>query len=163
MLGVLIAVGALVAAALLAARAAGYRIAIVPRSTRLHASSSRQYSLANLLALVTIVCAYLAVAREAAFPQEARLVVALDISVFAAAALLPLGLFTSHLRGGWRWWAPIAIALGAFCSVLGPIGRVAACEAAFLTAAACLLLDCGYCVFRSGAAGTNARCDCANC
>jgi hypothetical protein len=151
MLGVFLAVGAVVAVLLLAARASGVRIVAggVPDETpgrRLLAS--RSYSLASLFALTTVVAVFAAITRETSFPVEQRLAATLHCFGFVAAAILPLAMWSGGMRGGlWRWLLGAMVLGAAWGAAAGPIGRVAAVEAAFMWMAACLLLECDFHLF----------------
>jgi hypothetical protein len=152
LLGVLLAVGAAVGALLFAARLSGLRV--VAGAARANAVNSvlasQRYSLASLFALTTVVAIYAALVRETSFPAEQRLTAVIHCIGFFVAAILPLAMFAAA-GGDWRLWLLGAVVLGAvWGAAAGPIGRVAAIEAAFLGAVASLLLECDYHIHRSG-------------
>jgi hypothetical protein len=152
-MGVLLAVGAAVAVLLAGARLAGRRITATAGAVAILPLASRRYSLASLFALTTVVAVYAAIVREVSFPAEQWFLAALHCIGFVAAALVPLAVFACGMRGDWRVWLAAAVALGAACgAVAGPMGRIAAFEAAFLFVASCVLLDCGYRIFSPAAA-----------
>jgi hypothetical protein len=141
MMGVLLFVGAPVAVLLAGARIAGLQIEAGPAASCSFAF--RRYSLANLFVLTTVVAVYAAISRETSFPAEQSLPAALHCCGFVAIALALLAMFASGLPGDSRLWLAAATVLGAaWGAVTGPIGRVAALEAAFLWTVVCVLLDC---------------------
>jgi hypothetical protein len=140
MTGVLLCVGASVAFLLAGARIAGFQLTVgTAESSQL---AFQRYSLSNLFALTTVVAVYAAIGREVSFPKEQPFAAALSCAGFVAVAVFTLAILATGMRNDWRILL-VAVLIGAAWGALpGPMGRVAAIEAAFLWAALHLLLDC---------------------